>query len=406
VPGYNSRVSRRVYIDWARGIAVLVMIEAHTLDAWTRATDRHGVFYRDATVLGGFAAPLFLWLAGLAVVLAATRAAEGPQPAAAPSQRRDNRARGMEVACRRGLEIFILAFLFRLQGFIITPGGAPVTLFRVDVLNIMGPSMVGVGLLWGAGRTVVARVAWCAVAAAAIGMLTPIVRTSSLVNTLPIWLQWYMRPAGDLTIFTLFPWAGFVFAGGAVGALLAAAKDERSERRLHVVLCAFGAVLIALGFYTAGRPSIYRVSSFWTSSPTWFAIRVGILIVAVSVIYGLFAALRAHQVAQPFRAAPAAAGRPKGLRYEGPPIDPLARFGRSSLFIYWIHVELVYGYATWLIRGRLPLSGVIVAYAAFCAVMYGAIVLRDRLVDSWRARRGGPTRQQVRQAEAASEASV
>ena len=27
---------RRAYVDWARGIAVLVMIEAHTVDAWTR----------------------------------------------------------------------------------------------------------------------------------------------------------------------------------------------------------------------------------------------------------------------------------------------------------------------------------------------------------------------------------
>jgi uncharacterized membrane protein len=66
---------------------------------------------------------------------------------------------------------------------------------------------------------------------------------------------------------------------------------------------------------------------------------------------------------------------------------PLARLGRSSLFIYWIHVELVYGYATWLIRGRLPLWAAIVACAAFCAAMYGAIVLRDRLVDGWRIRR-------------------
>jgi hypothetical protein len=68
-------------------------------------------------------------------------------------------------------------------------------------------------------------------------------------------------------------------------------------------------------------------------------------------------------------------------------IDPLARFGRSSLFIYWIHVELVYGYATWLIRGRLPLWGVVAAFAAFCAAMYAAIVLRDRLVEGWRIRR-------------------
>ena len=34
---------RRAYIDWARGIAVLVMIEAHTTDAWTRAAvETHG----------------------------------------------------------------------------------------------------------------------------------------------------------------------------------------------------------------------------------------------------------------------------------------------------------------------------------------------------------------------------
>ena len=119
--------------------------------------------------------------------------------------------------------------------------------------------------------------------------------------------------------------------------------------------------------------------------------------VAVSVIYGVFAVLRSQfdvNVAQPFRAASAVAGRPEGPRFERrPPIDPLARFGRSSLFIYWIHVELVYGYATWPIRARLPLWGVVVAYAAFCAVMYGAIVLRDRLVDGWRIRRVRQTAQ-------------
>jgi uncharacterized membrane protein len=361
-------MSRRAYIDWARGIAVLLMIEAHTLDAWTRPAARHGDLYREATVLSGFAAPLFLWLAGAAVVLAATRAAV----------RSGSRTRGVEIACRRGLEIFLLAFLFRLQGFIVTPGGAPVTLFKVDVLNIMGPSMVGVGLLWGAGRTVAGRVAGCAAAATAVAMLTPIVRATALVGALPVWLQWYVRPSGDLTIFTLFPWAGFVFAGGAVGAVLAEAGDDRVERRLHIVLGAAGAGLIALGFYAAGRPSIYCVASFWTSSPTWFAIRVGILMVAVAAVYGLFAAL------------PHSHRRREGNSLT---IDPLARLGRSSLFVYWIHVELVYGYTSWLIRGRLPLWGTALAYVIFCALMYGAIVLRDRLAVTWRARRVGSTTQ-------------
>ena len=58
----------------------------------------------------------------------------------------------------------------------------------------------------------------------------------------------------------------------------------------------------------------------------------------------------------------------------------LERFGRRSLFVYWIHVELVYGYATWPLRGRLPLWGVGLAYAAFTALMYGAVVA----FDNWR----------------------
>ena len=64
----------------------------------------------------------------------------------------------------------------------------------------------------------------------------------------------------------------------------------------------------------------------------------------------------------------------------------LERFGRSSLFVYWIHVELVYGYASWLLRRRLPLWGTATAFLAFTAVMFGAIVLRDHLVSAWRRR--------------------
>src|SRR3954468_23545981 len=161
---------RRAYVDWARGIAVLLMIEAHTLDAWTQLKPavRRTIPFRDATVLGGFAAPLFLWLAGLAVVLAATRTAE----------RTGSRRAAVEMICRRGLEIFILGFLFRLQGFIITPGSHPVTLFRVDILNIMGPAIAIAGIVWGLARTTAKRAVWYTVIAIAFAMWTPIVRAS------------------------------------------------------------------------------------------------------------------------------------------------------------------------------------------------------------------------------------
>ncbi|PYR63531.1 MAG: hypothetical protein DMF91_03170 [Acidobacteria bacterium] len=356
-----SSAIRRRYIDWARALAILVMIEAHTVDAWTRAADRRTSAFRDATILGGFAAPLFLWLAGVSLVLSAESVA----------RRTGSRRAGADAICRRGLEIFLLAFLFRLQALIVTPGGDVVELFRVDILNIMGPAIVASSVVWGVAawasrRRTDAVVLGSAAMATAFAMLTPIIRASVLVDRLPIWLQLYVRPTGDMTMFTAFPWAGFVFAGGAAGALIAAVRDPAAEARLQAWLAAIGASLIGAGLYAATLPSLYSRSAFWTSSPAWFAIRVGILMVTLAALCVL-ARLAEHR---------------------GVEIHRIERFGRTSLFIYWIHVELVYGYASWLLRGRLPVWGALVACALFSVLMYGAVVMRDRVRSMWRARRG------------------
>jgi uncharacterized membrane protein len=344
---------RRPYIDWARALAVLVMIEAHTIDAWTREADRMSITFRNARIVGGLAAPLFLWLAGVSVALSA----------ASLVRRTDSRRAAVDAICRRGLEIFILAFLFRIQAFILSPGSELLTLFRVDILNIMGPAIVAAGLVWGVVRKPGAQAAAYASLTAAMAMLTPIVRTSKVVDALPALIQWYLRPAGYQTTFVLFPWAGFVFAGAASGVLLTAV-DDRSEWRLQSVFGGVGVALIALGFYTATLPSIYTESSFWTSSPTYFAIRAGIVMAAVAVLYGL-----------------QAIGRFGGFVFSWQ--KPLETLGRRSLFIYWIHVELVYGYATWPLHGRLPVWGALAACVVFSGLMYLAAVAKDR-VRQWR----------------------
>jgi hypothetical protein len=74
-----------------------------------------------------------------------------------------------EAIIRRGLEIFILAFLFRIQGFIVSPGNHVVTLFRVDILNIMGPSIAAAGVVWALASTPARRVVLFAALATAIG---------------------------------------------------------------------------------------------------------------------------------------------------------------------------------------------------------------------------------------------
>ena len=354
IPAVGGALSprRRSYIDWARGIAVLLMIEAHVVDAWTRAADRESIAFRNARIAGGFAAPLFLWLAGVAMVLSAS----------SHLRRSGSRRAALDAVCRRGLEILILGYLFRVQAFVLSPGGDPLMLFRVDILNIMGPALVAAALVWGFNRTTAGQVIWFGALATAIAMATPVVRGASTLDTLPVWLQWYLRPAGAQTTFVAFPWAGFVFAGAAVGALLAAV-NESQERTLNICAGLIGAAVIALGFYTATLPPLYRESSFWTSSPTYFAVRTGIVMSAVALLFALQSAVRTS-VAW---------------------MAPLARMGRSSLFVYWIHVELVYGYASWLWRGRLPIWAALAGWLAFSVLMYGAIVARDRIVTRWRA---------------------
>ena len=140
VPGYNSGVSRRVYIDWARGIAVLLMIEAHTMDAWTRAADRHGVRVsrRDGPRRVRGAA---VSLAGGPRRRAARRRADRPSGTGSRRAPRASRRWPAGAASRSSSSPFCSAC----RGSSSRPASQPVTLFRVDILNIMGPAMVGGG---------------------------------------------------------------------------------------------------------------------------------------------------------------------------------------------------------------------------------------------------------------------
>ena len=124
-------MTRRPHLDWLRGIAVLIMIEAHTIDSWTRAAGRTSSAYQWSTVIAGFGAPAFLFLAGIALLLAA----------GGRSRRGLTAGEVTRSAFRRGLWIFALAFLFRLQSVLIS-GASFQSLLKVDILNIMGISMM------------------------------------------------------------------------------------------------------------------------------------------------------------------------------------------------------------------------------------------------------------------------
>ena len=348
-------MSRRGYLDWLRGISVLIMIEAHTFDAWTLLSARRNATYGWAMIVGGFAAPAFLFLAGIALVLAAGSRTRRGQSAREVARR----------AAGRGLQVFGLAFLFRLQSWLISGGAAAQSLLKVDILNVMGPSMIATAVLWRFGRARWHKALWLAAAAAAVAMLTPVVRIAPVLSVLPDPIEWYMRPIPGRGTFTLFPWAGFVLAGGVVGLALDTVATAAEERRLNAAFLLAGVALAGLGYSASFLPPIYEQTSFWTTSPTFFFVRLGILVAAVPVAYAWNAL---------------AAGW-----------SPLQEFGRASLFVYWIHVELAYGVLSGPWHKSLTLGQALVAYVVFSLAMFGAVKLRDRAVECWSAGRLRPS---------------
>jgi len=158
-----------------------------------------------------------------------------------------------------------------------------------------------------------------------------------------------------------------------VGEWLDTVKTPAEEWRANRQLAAAGAALIAIGYGTSYMPTIYPsgYSSFWTSSPTYYFIKIGIMLVLMGLIYAY--------VQRPFAAEP-----------RNPAWSPMLEFGRSSLFVYWIHVELAYGIFSYPIHRKLPVWGSLAAFTAFTVFLYGVTRLKSRIVIRWKARRAAP----------------
>lgn len=344
---------RYAYLDRVRGLAVLIMIEAHVLDSWTRVADRRLPAFGYAMMLGGLGAPLFLFLAGVAVVLSAE----------SKFRKTGDFGAAWSAVQKRGWQVFGLAFLFRLQSYILSGGFSAASLLKVDILNIMGPAIAMAAIAGRAVSSAGTRAVAFGVCAAGMAMLTPIVRTTPLLDWLPDPVEWYFRPTPGRTNFTLFPWAGFVFAGAVVGVVINGVRTADRAVRAQWGLAAAAVLLAFLAYRASFLPSIYATSEFWTSSPTFFFLRVGLLalLLPLAFLWDL--------------------GPWRGTVSRWSPVETL---GRASLFVYWVHVEMVYGFLSRPLRRSLSLGEVLVAYALFTVFLLALVMLKDRLMEGRR----------------------
>jgi len=339
-----------------RGLACVLMFQWHCYESWLGGAARETRFFGWSALGGTFPAPLFLFLAGISFGLITDRLRARGVPAAQIARQ----------TITRGAEIFGLGLLFRVQEFALGWGWAPWTdLLRVDVLNIIGLSIIFMGVLCFVTQGRAASIAWAIAVALGIALATPPLWTTMRPAFLPWYLESYINGVHNVGtpqfyLFPIFPWTGFAFAGLAVGFVLTRPAARERPAATVAALGGAGAALVAAGLALDAAPwRMYAEYDFWHSSPEFFLIRSGLVLV---VVLGAYAWCR------------------WGFGTVG--FSPIIQLGLTSLLVYWVHIEFVYGRFSLLPKKA---CGIGTATAGFVAIFLGMLVLsvaRTR----WKAR--------------------
>jgi len=320
------------------------MIQCHTFNSLTRPDLRHHSVYVMSQFIGGMAAPLFLFMAGMTLAFQ-MESLERRMPS-----RRDR----WLGALKRGGYVLGIAFLFRLSNGL--PSLDFTEILKVDVLNCMGVAMIvlSAAAVFGArGRTRFGLAAGLGIAAAA-----PIVANLPWEGH-PVLLRQYLAAEPGVGRFAFFPCAAYVAFGLAAGTLVKTTDSERFERMMQWVVLA-GLALVVIGQYFANMPyTLYTHSDFWADSPVLILIRAGISLLILSGGY-LWTQY----------------GAGAGWSW-------LQTLGRNSLMVYWVHVVLVYGDTL----KRLKQSSTIVETLAATLIVTLLMLVLSLGWMRWKARR-------------------
>jgi len=329
------------------------MIQCHAFNSFTRMDLRESGGYALTQFVGGMAAPLFLFMAGMTFGFQM----ESLQTRVA------GRLRRWRISLTRAGYVLGLAYAFRFTNWIGSlPNASTEELLKVDILNCMGVALA----VFAAAALLdsQARVRYALLGAVAVAVLSPVV---SALEWGRVWLpvRDYLVPSPLRGRFPFFPCGAYVGFGLAAGAIVRRTASEQMDRLMQwVVLIGLGLVLGAR--YCADLPySVYAHSDFWRSSPALILIRVGIalLLLAAGYLWTEYCANRGWSWVE--------------------------NFGKTSLLVYWVHVMIVYGNLTNPIKRTLTLSQAALATLLVIGLMIGfseaRLRWRAKQVERWRS---------------------
>jgi uncharacterized membrane protein len=335
-----STVNRYPFLDWMRGLAVLIMIQCHTFNSFARLDVRQGGPYILSQFVGGMAAPLFLFMAGMTFGFGMESL----------ERREPQRLRRLLLSLKRAGYIMLIAFAFRASNWVASlPRPDWQEIFKVDILNSMALAMGAFAFI--ALLQSKDRIRWSLAGAVAIAAASPVVANLDWAGV-PQIVQDYLAAGETRGRFPFFPYASYIGFGLAAGAIVKRTAVESLDRLMQwcVIL---GLALIFTAQYFSNLPfSIYPAVDFWRNSPSLIFIRAGISLAMLAGAY-----LWTTHLAS--------------ARWSW-----MQALGKTSLLVYWVHIMLVYGNIMKHFKRTMSIPETALAVCVVTALMVGLAAAR------------------------------
>jgi len=314
------------------------MLQGHVFHSFSRPDLRNDGPFVLSQFFGGMGPAVFLVLTGITLAfLMDGRERQGLAPMAR-----------WRAALRRAGYLFTLAILFRVQLWAFAyPQSSWTNLLKVDILNCMGFAIALMSIM--AIFTTAERVRLCAVLGVLIAAASPLISSMNW-TWLPPEIAAYIVPSYQH--FGFFPWAAFIAFGISIGSILRLVEPANVNRAMQWGSL-LGLALIGAGQYFSNLPySVYPKSDYWLNSPGLIVTKLGVvlLIMAFAFVWSEFAV--------------------------GSAWSWVRQLGVTSLLVYWVHIELVYG--RWFGSWKESMNNIECALAAVAviALMLGISLLR------------------------------
>jgi peptidoglycan/LPS O-acetylase OafA/YrhL len=313
---------RLEYLDWVRGLGAVIMLQGHVFHSFLKPELREGGPYLLSQFVGGMPPAIFLFLTGVTLAFLMDSTERKGLP---PLER-------AFTALRRSGYLFFLAFAFRIQLWIFAWPAPWTDLFRVDILNCMGFAVLAMSAM--ALFRTAQRAKLCAALGLAIALASPFISQIHW-SGMPALARNYLVP--DYNFFGFFPWAAYLAFGMSAGSVIRTIPAEATGRAMRWAALLGGAAILACQGLASLPYSLYPKSEFWLNSPAQVLTKQGatLLLLALAFLWTSYGA--------------------KG------DWSWVRQFGTTSLLVYWVHIELVYGRWMWFFKDNLTVAQTIVA---------------------------------------------